>query len=210
MRARHFLGRIITKTAFSLISLLFLNTCAPVQYRIGYQTPRSLNFSDGKWLVNTIETGLTNKQREALTNNLINGLKKAGADSLYFVEDIILDYINPEKLSFDMSEETLKVLKETTDFDYLVNTRTLQITDDLDMLMLEPPFQYQRSRSAVSIAIYDMQRGLKIYHQQIIATTEMDEDDENIKFAKSADMLIFKALAKGLKEMKKYSVNQSY
>ena len=190
----------------SAIIIFFILSCTPVKYQVVYRSNKAINVSSGKWLVNSIEGDFSFKEGQVLTDNLIKGLRKAGIDSLYYIDDVILDYITPDHLSFKLTDDILKLLKETTDFDFLINVRTEKLNDNLGDIMFSPPDAYSTSKSEVSIIIYDIRQQQEIYDQQVIARVEMDETDEELNFSKSASSLIFNALNKGLKEIKKYSV----
>jgi len=53
---------------------------------------------------------------------------------------------------------------------------------------------------------YDIKSGEKIYSQRIIASVEMDEDDDDVKYVSSSESLIMNALKKGSRQIEKDSV----
>lgn len=65
------------------------------------------------------------------------------------------------------------------------------------------PVYYQKSESEVSIAVYDVADGARIYYQQVIASVTLDQGDEEVVFARSAGTLLRNAMKKALKDLKK-------
>ena len=189
-----------------LLALLLLASCAQQSYQHIYESSKVVDFRKGKWLVNYIEVEMPIKSEQLLTDNLLKGLEKVCKDSVYFVDDAQLDYLSLESLKFEVEKETFEILSKTTDFNYLINTKAIKISDDLGNIMFTPPSNYKQNRTEVIICIYEIQTGEKIYSQKIFATTSMDENDDDINFAKSANRLIFSSFSKGLKQIKKYAI----
>jgi hypothetical protein len=190
-----------------IISFL-LTSCASVSYQHFYEHSKGLDFQQGTWLVNTIEGDIHGKSRIVLTNLLLQELKELGGDSVYYIEDVHFDYLVPENIQFILANEAAGILHKTTGYDFLVNMKTQKIRDDLLDVIFSPPEVYSKSESEVTLVVYDIHTGQKIYSQRIVASVSLNEDDDDIKFAKSANSLIFKALKKGLKDLSKYSTSK--
>lgn len=188
-----------------LISIV-ISSCAMPHYQHIFESSKGLDFRTGKWLVNNIETDLSWKSKEALTNNLLEGLNDLRGDSVYFIDNVQFDYLVPSHFQFNISSDVLDVLNKTTDFDYLVNVKALKKRNDLSDIMLSSPMSYSKSESEVMIVVYEIKTGFQIYSHRIIATVVLDENDDDVTFAKSAHSLIFGALKKGLKEIRKNSI----
>ena len=67
-----------------LILVVMAVSCATPSYMHLYESPKSLDFTTGKWLVTNVETQLPLMYREGLTRDLLKELKKMGGDSIYF------------------------------------------------------------------------------------------------------------------------------
>ena len=74
-----------------------------------------------------------------------------------------------------------------------------------DLIYPGGPLSYQKSESEVCIAVYDVFLGARIYFQRIIASVTLDAGDEQVVFARSAGTLLYNAMKKGLKDIKKNS-----
>ena len=96
-----------------LILVVMAVSCATPSYMHLYESPKSLDFTMGKWLVTNVETQLPLMDREGLTRDLLKELKKMGGDSIYFLNDISLKYLSHDKLTFELSPEVMETLKKT-------------------------------------------------------------------------------------------------
>lgn len=192
-----------------LFGLLFIivifSSCAATHYQHVFESPKGLDFRNGKWLVNNIESGLSSELKEDLNEILLSGISDLRRDSVYHIRNVQFDYLIPSRFTFDMSPDALVSLHKTTDFDCLINIKADKIRNDLADIYLSSPNDFGKSESEVWIVVYEIKTGNRIYSHRIIASVTLDENDENIRFAKSANSLIYKALKKGLKELKKYS-----
>ena len=183
-----------------LILVVMAVSCVTPSYMHLYESPKSLDFTTGKWLVTNVETQLPLMYREGLTRDLLKELKKMGGDSIYFLNDISLKYLSHDKLTFELSPEVMETLKKTTDYKYVVTA-----TARKDLIYPGGPLSYQKSESEVCIAVYDVSLGARIYFQRIIASVTLDAGDEQVVFARSAGTLLYNAMKKGLKDIKKNS-----
>lgn len=196
----------------SIISILFLSLLSSCQYFtktsyiVHYETSKALDFRTEKYLVNNIETDLSWKMQEALNNDFVNKLKKIGGEAIVYIDDIRMKYSLPNKISFKPSKENFELLKLTTNFDYLVNVTTKQIRNDAGSIILTDPFSYKKNESEITIIIYDIKTSQEIYKQRVIAYIELDQTNKDVIFVNSSSNLIFKAVKKGLKEIKKYKI----
>ncbi len=189
-----------------IATLVFLSACATPHYVHDYKTSRALDFRTGTWLVNNIETNLPWKAKEYLTKDFLKRLKSIGGDSIVYIDSARINFSLPNKIAFEPSNEIIDLLKLTTDFDYLINVKTQENRDDFGDILLAAPHTYGKSEAEVEIVIYEIKSGTLIYSQRIIASVELDETDSDVRLAKSSANLIFAALKKGMKEMKKHAI----
>lgn len=188
-----------------IISFVFLMSCAMPQYHHIYELPKALDLRDGKWLLNTVEANMSFPEREALTKQLFNGLKDIGIDSLVMVDNIIFNYITPDRFTFGLSAETLELLDRTTDYDYIICPKATMLKDEISPIMLSPPAREGTNSATFQIVVYDINRRQKLYNQKIVATVKIDETDDDVRLTRSARGLINGSIKRGLKEIKKYS-----
>ncbi len=189
-----------------LLIIVVISSCAIPNYQHIFESSKVLDFRSGKWLVNNIEADLPWKSKKALTDNLLKELNDFRGDSVYFIDNILFKYIVPSRFQFDMSLEVLELLNSTTDFDYLISIKAIKNRNELSDIMLSSPMTYSKSESEVWIVVYEIKSGFKIYSHRIIASVALGGNDDDIIFAKSAHSLVFDALRKGLKKIKKNSI----
>ena len=84
-----------------LILVVMAVSCATPSYMHLYESPKSLDFTTGKWLVTNVETQLPLMYREGLTRDLLKELKKMGGDSIYFLNDIYSHSLKQSYRAFD-------------------------------------------------------------------------------------------------------------
>lgn len=200
----------LSQRFFVLISLLvvLLTSCAFPHYQHSYESSRGLNLREGKWLVNKIETNLTDYSKENLTKNLIKKFKELVRDSVVYIDSITLEERLLYQMTFELSPETLMALKYTTDFDFVLCIKGDKIRNEVSSIIINPEFTNDRNESEVYIDVYAVDIGQRIYSQRIVATISMNESDEKFQFSKSATGLVFGALKKGIKKIKKYSIRK--
>lgn len=191
---------------YCIVLILIISSCATPRYVHDFKTSRVLDFRTGKWLVNNIETNLSGKAKKYLTENLLRKLNKINSDSIIYIDTARLYFSLPNQILFKTPNETLELLKLTTNFDYLVSVKTQENRDEMGSFLLSSPLNYKKNEAEVSIVVYELKTGSLIYSQRIIGTVELDVNDPDVRISKSASGLIFGALDKGLKEMKKNAI----
>jgi hypothetical protein len=175
------------------------------QYHHIYELPKALDLRGGKWLLNTVEANMSIPEREALTKQLLNGFKDIGIDSLLMVDNIIFNYITPDRFTFNLSAETLELLDRTTDYDYIICPKATMLKDEISPIMFSPPTREGTNSATFQIVVYDINRRQKSYSQKIVSTVKIDETDDDVRLTRSARGLINGSIKRGLKEIKKYS-----
>jgi len=191
---------------FTLI--LLFSSCTIPHYQHSYESTKGLDLRKGKWLVNHIESDLSLKAEDALAMRLMKKLNKLSDISVVYIDSVNLHYLVPSQLEFDLSPETLSVLSWTTDFDFIVNVKATQISDEMGSVSIPPNFSHDKNEAEVYIDVYDLASGKRVYSQRIYATVSASENDDEVRLTKSASGLIFGALNKGIKEIKKYSIRK--
>lgn len=190
-----------------LITVLF-SSCATPSYKHTYESTKGLDLRKGKWLVNTIDSDMSLKQQELLTIRLIKKLKKLGDITVVYIDSVSLDYILPSQMQFELMPEVLAKLNSTTDFDYIINVRADKQLDQMGSSLTPPIYYPYENQSEVYIDVYEIASGERVYSQRIVASISSGDSNIQIHFTKTASTLIFGALKKGIKEIKKYSIRK--
>ena len=181
-------------------------SCALPKYTHVYEAPKGLDLRTGKWLVNSVGSNLSFVDRQYYGETILHGFQKMGVDSIDMIGNVWFDYITPERFKFELSEETLQLLQNTTEYKFIINVKATIIKDEVSPLMFSNSRHESTSTSELVIVVYDINSGHKIYHQRIIGSISVSEQCEDITFAKSARGLLNGALKRGLKEIAKYAV----
>lgn len=186
--------------------ILFITSCAIPKYTHIYTSSKYLDLRQGGWLVNYASGNTPDYLKRSIEEKVIQGFKEFGVDTIFSLRELILDYITPEQFTNNLSKETLSLLNQTTDFNYILSIETLRIKDELSGLMISAPEEESQSISEVILKVYDIKSQQLIYNQRIIGKVTMDENYPDYSLAKSANGLVYGAVKHGLKEIKKYSI----
>lgn len=204
MIMKKYLGPLIILSLFlSQISCSFYLT----KFRTTDFEASYLNLSNGKWLLNYIETDFTGMGRDNLKRLIKDQLIRHGCDSLYYVGDIYLQYVLPSALVFDVSDETLSALKSTTDYDYLICVSSGIKENDYETHFWRDTRETRlvlNREIGAELRIYSINSGRCIYTHSIMASNSVDQNDENFAYSKNIYGMGFKSLKKILKEIKEY------
>lgn len=197
-------------TIYTFLGLIFLvSSCAIPKYTHVYNSSKYLDLRYGTWLVNYASGNVPDYVKMGVEDKVIAGFKEMGVDTIFSLRELILDYITPEQFTNTLSQETLSLLHQTTDFSYIISVETLKIKDELSGLMLSAPVKESQNVSEVVIKVYDIKSKQMIYHHRIIGKVTMDEEYPDYSFAKSANGLVNGAVKQALKKIKKNSLKSN-
>ena len=187
-----------------ILCCAFFHSCAVPKYMHVYESGKGLDLRSGQWLINNVQADsyIENSVKE----KIYQGFMEMGVDSIQRVDEVDFMYITPDHFNFNLSAETLSLLQKTTEYDYIISVDVLKIKNELSGIMISSPDRESSSIAEVTITVHDINRLKKIYHQRIIGTVTIEENDDDTVLAKSATGLIYGAINKGLKEIKKYSM----
>jgi hypothetical protein len=193
---------------YILLGFIFIiSSCAIPKYTHVYTSSKYLDLRNGGWLINYASGNTPDYLKQSVEDEVIQEFKELGVDTIFSLRELILDYITPDHFTSNLSQETLSLLHQTTDFTYIMSIETMKIKDELSEIMLSVPDKGSQSISEVVLKVYDIKSKQLIYHQRIIGKVTMVEDDPDYSFAKSANGLVYGAIKQGLKEIKKYCIN---
>lgn len=188
--------------------MFLFSSCAMPSYQHTYESTKGLDLRSGKWLVNHIESDMSLRGQDALAMRLVKELNKLGDISVVYIDSVSLDYLLPSQVQFELMPKVLDKLKSTTDFDFIINVRADKQIDQMRSSIAPPNSSSYKNQSEVYIDVYEIASGERVYSQRIVASIGSYEGDSQIHFTKSATGLIFGALKKGIKEIKKYSIRK--
>ncbi len=217
----------MNKKLFSLLLVLMMMQSCIVPVKRDYQNlSSSLVFNkDKKWLINNTFTDLQSEQREKMNDRIFETFQKLSHQNAYRINQAQQENLLPGRIPFSPSTEDLEALKNNSNFDYLVNSYTQKVKDQIAGLETELPLQYSKNEAFAIIEIYDLKTLKRIYFQKASSETSLDakktypkysgeevyQIDKNGKdsgpyFSYSAGQLSIKNMKKILKDIEKKAV----
>ncbi len=213
------------KKLIAAIFLIALQSCHVPVVRDYQGTSKSLVFTEEKkWLINEIHSDFATQMDENLNKKIFttfNELSKGNAVTITSARENDLVLSN---FSFSPSTEDLATLLHT-DYHYFVNIRTKQLKDQIAAMELITPLDYRKNEAFATVEVYDIKAGKRIYHQKASSAVDFDnrknyplhsaqeahqsvieQDDRNLRFNYSAEMLAIKNLNKILKDIEKNAI----
>lgn len=140
----------------------------------------SLVFNQNKkWLINNLYSDLNSTDKERLNLLILekfNSLSKGNAVS---VDEANSGNLLPTKISFNPNLEQLEDLQTNSDFDYVVNIRTIRVRDQIASLEVSQPFQYSKNEAFALLEIYDLKTLKKIYSQKASSEVSLEGETNN-------------------------------
>lgn len=175
------------------IFIFLLNSCATLYYDREFYSIEQINLDDGHWLINHIDADLYLNAKREFTEKLVRKLKVNRNENIVFIEDLDIDTLGHEIIKFEVSDTKLHLLKELTDFDYLLNTRLMVVSVNI----ADNPESEEDKETVIYrtiFHIYDLNSGKIVFEQ--IAEIKDAGDNEN---GNSIDRRDLRKLYKSLK-----------
>jgi hypothetical protein len=175
-----------------------------------------VDFSKGKWLLNTIDCPESTQEKlTAETLLFFNQYTKQRLFQISKVDGLLI----PKSIPLNPNKNELKNLKLGTGFDYFINIKARKNKNDYGNFSLyESADSSGKNESSVIVEIYDLNLQEIIYSKTAIGvsgksaellksnTQKSNKLIDNIEFYKNPNQLINGALKKIFKDLKKKSV----
>ena len=163
-----------------LLVMVFLQSCH-VSVKREYQgLSGALVFTQNKkWLVNNLYSDLDSFEKERLNKKILEQFQVLSKGNATSVDQANSENLLPLKISFNPDLEQLESLKTNSDFDYLVNIRTIKVRDQIASLELSQPFEYSKNEAFALLEIYDLKSLKKIYSQKATSEVAMEGKRNN-------------------------------
>jgi len=186
--------------------LIILQSCFyPVRKDYGIYS-KSLVFSkDKKWLINNINTDVNSQHRELMNKEvlqLFNDMSEGRASDMKTAksENIIQNHI-----SSNPQTEDLEALKNSTDYNYLVNVYTFKVRNALDNT-IGMQSQYKTNETFATMDVYDIKSLKKIYSFKAYSEVAVDKDQKVTIFTPTTEMMTMKNFRSLIKSVKKNAI----
>jgi hypothetical protein len=161
-------------------------------------TPYGLDYGDGKWLLNEIESPESIKPK--LTQIAYDSFYKSLGNRLEKAEDlknVSLSYVplKSEKIYLD-------IIKKESGFDYLINIKSSSSENNIGALKIGQMHSEKRNVAESILEVYDLNTLEMIYSRKVTGKVSVDNDDnEDFSFVKSTNGIMISCLKRILKKI---------
>lgn len=191
---------------FLSLSLITLTSCGGAEYFYNFEQGRSLEFTNGKWILNK---PYTNYDDEKIYRVVKREFEEILGDSLYEISELRQNNRLVElQIPLSPTPKDLKDLRINSTCDYLINIHAQIVKDEMDFIVSSRNSgTTKRTNEARSvIIIYDLKKLKIISKSSVTGTVEVTKtkDDGSLDFASSSGTIILNGLAKLVRKYKKY------
>ncbi|ASE64132.1 hypothetical protein EG352_20225 [Chryseobacterium indologenes] len=194
------------KLIFLFLLLIALQSCYyPVRKDYGIYS-KSLVFSkDKKWLINDIRTGVSAHHREMMSKEVLELFQKLSNGKASDLKTAKAENIIQNSIPFEPEIEDLEVLKNNSDYNFLVNIYTLKVRNSLDN-SIGLQYEYKKNETFAMMEVYDIGTMKKIYSLKASSEVSVEKDQKATVFDPSTEMMTMKNFRALLKSVKKNAV----
>lgn len=196
------------KKLFLIVFVAMLSACAGAKYSYFFDAGKELDFSQGKWILNSTKSN-SKVFDTKLYDTSLKGFKKILGDSLIEMNDLRSTKLVSPKIKFELSDADLRDLKRDTNCDYIINIGGNVISDGAGTLTFSDQNEISSNRASVSISIYDLNVGTLISSSQVYGKTENQAsvfDEDNLPTVNPSSHMIMLQGAEKL--IRKYGKNR--
>ncbi|HAO28420.1 MAG TPA: hypothetical protein DCQ68_13720 [Chryseobacterium indologenes] len=186
--------------------VIALQSCYyPVRKDYGIYS-KSLVFSkDKKWLINDIRTGVSTHHREMMSKEVLELFQKLSNGKASDLKTAKAENIIQNSIPFEPEIEDLEVLKNNSDYNFLVNIYTLKVRNSLDN-SIGLQYEYKKNETFAMMEVYDIGTMKKIYSLKASSEVSVEKDQKATVFDPSTEMMTMKNFRALLKSLKKNAV----
>ncbi|WP_068939578.1 hypothetical protein [Chryseobacterium timonianum] len=195
------------KYIFFFCLAVILQSCVyyPIKKDYGVYS-KSLVFSkDKKWLINNIKTGVESYHREMMNKEVMHLFQELSNGNAYDFRTAKAENIIQNSISFEPEMEDLEILKDNSDFNFLVNIYTMKVRSSLDHSMGELD-DYKKNETFAMMDVYDIKAMKKIYSLKASSEFSLEKGEKATVFTPTSEMMTMKNFRSLLKSIKKNAV----
>ncbi len=190
---------------FLILVVLFSSCNLPKYYFKDDKTTTGVNFSEGKWLLDRIQTTKENEDKlTKMTTDYFREKLKNRFNTVFFEKALIA-----QKNNFPLTSKELKQIKIGTNYDYFIQIKSGSLKNELGSIDATPArFNNNLTNEAsIQLIIYDLNTQQVIYHKNAFGVTGNTEKNSNdINLSKSSRSLLFGSLKKIFKDLDEKSI----
>lgn len=195
------------KTISLFLILSLFSSCSFPSYVFENNNSKTgLNFKEGKWLLNEIDS--PNDYKNDCKDLIHNHFKKQLGDRIVYIHNAKGILIS-KKTEINSGKNVLADLKKGTGFDFFINVKVKVAKNSLqDIDLTNHTLNKNKSKSVeVYLEVYDLNLTEIIYSKKVIGTIKInDNNNSDINFSKSTSKLVIGSLNKILRDIEKKSI----
>lgn len=194
------------KNILLLFVLITLQSCYyPVRKDYGIYS-KSLVFSkDKKWLINNINTDVNSQHRELMNKEVLQLFNEMSAGKSTDLKTAKSENLIQNHIPSDPQTEDLEVLKNGSDYNFLVNVYTFKVRNALDNT-IGIQSQYKSNETFAMMDVYDIKSSKKIYSFKAYSEVAVDKDQKVTIFTPTTEMMTMKNFRSLIKSVKKNAI----
>lgn len=194
------------KNILLLFVLITLQSCYyPVRKDYGIYS-KSLVFSkDKKWLINNINTDVNSQHRELMNKEVLQLFNEMSAGKATDLKTAKSENLIQNHIPSDPQTEDLEVLKNGSDYNFLVNVYTFKVRNALDNT-IGIQSQYKSNETFAMMDVYDIKSSKKIYSFKAYSEVAVDKDQKVTIFTPTTEMMTMKNFRSLIKSVKKNAI----
>tara|TARA_R110000751_G_scaffold307477_1_gene429039 strand:- start:843 stop:1469 length:627 start_codon:yes stop_codon:yes gene_type:complete len=152
------------KNILYIVILILGSSCVGGKYVYEFDTGKHLDFSNGKWIFNEVQSNSESKDNKRLYGESYEEFKKILGDSLIDLTALRNTSLVEPEIKFEPTQSELKKLYDNSECDFLINVRGQIISNNASSFYSnDQSLSYSTSnRSAVFIKIFDLKNGILI------------------------------------------------
>lgn len=193
--------------AFKFLILVFLfSSCnLPKYYFKNDSITTGVDFSEGKWLLDRIQTSKENEDKLTKMTTDYFGDKLNNRFNTVFSEKVLI----AQKNNFPLTREELKQIKIGTNYDYFIQIKSGNMKNELGSIDTTPSrFNSNLGNEAsIQMIIYDLNTQQIIYSKNAFGVTGNPEKNSyDVTLSKSSKSLLYGCLKKIFKDLEQKSL----
>ena len=189
-----------------LFAVIILQSCYyPVRKDYGIYS-KSLVFSkDKKWLINNISTDVNSQHRELMSKEVLHLFNEMSGGKATDLKTAKSENLIQNHIPYDPQPEDLEVLKNSSDYNYLVNVYTFKVRNALDNT-IGMQSQYKTNETFAMMDVYDITTLKKIYSFKAYSEVAVDKDQKVTVFTPRTEMMTMKNFRSLIKSVRKNAI----
>ncbi|WP_299008911.1 hypothetical protein [uncultured Tenacibaculum sp.] len=193
------------KYLYILLAVIVITSCNSVKYTHSGDVNSRLDFRKGKWLLNDV-TSFKNIRKEGLTEMANERFYELIGNRLLVVSNM-KGLLIPSNISSSLDKSILKDIKNGTGYDYLIDIRTKNISNEVGVLGTgSSQTDLSKNIGEVTLSIYDLNMFEIIYSQTVVGKLVVSERDNDYALSKNSTLIIHSALKRIMKKTKKNQI----